>query len=411
MDMDIQKAQVNTLISLLGKSNLDSKTGYRVTCYRMPNGEERSTEYFGLALAEYLQVRRMILIGTASSMWDLLVENVAGDDAAEELRIMLFDAVRAGTVSEDLLGKLAPAIEQKVGRKVTPLVISSSVTFAEQQALLFRLEELLQKDERVALDLTHGFRHLAMLGLAASRYLSHERGVQVVGLYYGALDMTRDGITPVVTVDGLAHLLEWAEAFEGYDASGDFSRFAPLLKRDGLAHEAADALERAWGLLQVSNVSDAARTLYSAWKKLESPLTGASELFRKRLQKALRWCQAQQLSEKLRLLALQSLGRGDVLRAAVFGFECTLVREVEEAGGNPLDYEQRKAADDRLQEAFKGGEEGPDWKRHAYWLLKNVRNACAHSAPPRNTKHAELMRNPERLRRELDATLNRLTNT
>ncbi|MBC7356575.1 MAG: hypothetical protein H5U09_10330, partial [Desulfomicrobiaceae bacterium] len=124
MDMDTQKVQVDTLISLLGKSNLDSTTGYRKACYRMPNGERRSTEYFGLALAEHLQVRRMILIGTASSMWDLLVENVAGDDAAEELRIMLFDAVRAGTVGEDLLGKLAPVIEQNVGRKVIPLVIS-----------------------------------------------------------------------------------------------------------------------------------------------------------------------------------------------------------------------------------------------------------------------------------------------
>jgi hypothetical protein len=39
------------------------------------------------------------------------------------------------------------------------------------------------------------------------------RAVEVEAVYYGALEMTgRDGVTPVVRLDGLLHLQAWAEA-------------------------------------------------------------------------------------------------------------------------------------------------------------------------------------------------------
>lgn len=399
----------DTLVSLLGKTSLGDKTGYRTARYCMPDNQERVTEYFGLVLADYLRAKRVILLGTPGSMWDVLVESVVGDSAAEEPRLALIDAVRTGTVTEELLARLESVIVRKVGRAVECLLVPASVTFDDQQTLLIRLAERLRSRERIALDLTHGYRHLAMLGLAATRYLVHQRNVQLVGLYYGALEMTiRDGVTPVIKVDGLAHLLEWAEAFGAYEANGDFARFAPLLIRDGFPEAIAEQLTRAWHNLQISNISDAARALLPVYGELDKPLTGASELFRSRLTKALSWCQADRLSEKFRRLALQSLDRGDILRTAILGLECILVREVEEAGGDPLDYREREKADERLQAKLRG-DAYPDWEREAYRFLKNVRNACAHGTPPSYPPHAQLMCQPPRLRRELEATLSRLT--
>ncbi|MDW8324913.1 MAG: TIGR02221 family CRISPR-associated protein, partial [Burkholderiales bacterium] len=393
-----------------GKSQLDSKSGYRTARYRLPDGGERETAYFGLALAEYLQAQRVILLGTASSMWDLLVENVVGDAAQEELRVELMEAVRHEAVSETLLAQLTPALERTVGRPVQALVIPHAVAFSDQQELLARLADLVGRGESVALDLTHGYRHLAMLGLAAARYLAHERQVVITGLYYGALDMTREGITPVITLEGLAHILEWSEAFAAYESSGDFSRFAPLLERDGFPAEAAQSLRRGWDFLVLSNVQDAARQLRSALPALERPLKGASELYRARLRKALRWAEPETLHEKQRLLALQALERGDILRATVFGLESFISREVAIRGGDVLNYKEREKVEDAYQEMLRQGEQ-PDWKRAAYWLLKNVRNACTHGTPPTYPPHAELVKNPERLRRELRATLDRLIST
>lgn len=401
---------MTTLISFLGKSQLDSQQGYRSARYRFPDGAERETAYFGLALAEHLHAQRLILIGTASSMWDLLVENVVGDAAQEELRLELIDAVRQQEVGESLLQRLAPAFERQLGRPMQAIVIPHSIDFGEQQRLLARLADELARGERIALDVTHGFRHLAMLGLTAARYLSHARGVQVQGLYYGALDMTANGITPVLELSGLAHAQEWAEALAAYEASGDFSRFAPLLARDGLAAAHVEALARGWHLASVNNVADAARALLPVYQALGEPLTGASELFREKLRRSLRWVAVNVLSERQRLLARQALHRGDALRASLWGYESFLSREVESAGGDPLDYRAREDAEAQYRLELKEGEHA-DWKRSAFWLLKNVRNALAHGTRPTYPPHAQLLQNPQRLREKLEQVLNRLTNT
>lgn len=401
---------MTTLISFLGKSQLDSKNGYRTARYRFPDGAERETSYFGLALAEQLNVQRLILLGTASSMWDLLVESVIGDAAQEELRIELIDAVRQQEVSERLLQRLTPALEQRLGRPVRPIVIPHATGFVEQQQLLERLSDELARGERIALDVTHGFRHLAMLALTAARYLTHARGVQLQGLYYGALDMTADGSTPVVELSGLAHVQEWAEALASYEASGDFSRFGPLLARDGLSAEKAEGLRRGWELLAVNNVADAARALQPVYQVLGQPLAGTSELFREKLRRALRWVAAGGLAERQRVLALQALQRQDFLRAALLGLESFLSAEVEKEGKNPLDYNAKEEAEARYRLELEDGEHA-DWRRSAFWLLKNVRNALAHGTRPAYAPHAQLLQNPVRLREKLEQTLNRLTNT
>jgi|DewCreStandDraft_4_1066084.scaffolds.fasta_scaffold61347_2 CRISPR-associated Csx2 family protein len=401
---------MTTLISFLGKSQLDSKNGYRTARYRFPDGAERETSYFGLALAEQLNAQRLILLGTASSMWDLLVENVIGDAAQEELRIELIDAVRQQEVSERLLQRLTPALEQRLGRPVRPIVIPHATGFVEQQQLLERLSDELARGERIALDVTHGFRHLAMLALTAARYLTHARGVHLQGLYYGALDMTADGLTPVVELSGLAHVQEWAEALAAYEASGDFSRFGPLLARDGLSAEKAEALRRGWELLAVENVADAARALQPVYQVLGQPLAGTSGLFREKLRRALRWVAAGGLAERQRILALQALQRQDFLRAALLGLESFLSAEVERDRKDPLDHDAKEEAEARYRLELKEGEHA-DWKRNAFWLLKNVRNALAHGTRPAYAPHAQLLQNPARLREKLEQTLNRLTNT
>ncbi len=399
-----------TLISFLGKSQLDCNFGYRKARYRFPDGTERESAYFGLELAAYLKATQCILIGTPSSMWDILVENIAGDHGEEELRLSLMDAVKSATVTEPLLSLLLPSISAQTGCSIEALVIPHSAQFEDQQNLLQRLAEKIPPNANVVIDVTHGFRHLAMLAVSATRYLQHARKVHGCGLYYGALEMNEKGVAPVVELSGLAHLQEWAEAMAAHEASGNIAVFAPLLARDGLARDMAHRLKEGWARMNIHNIHDAAQQLLPVYNALNKPLVGASELFRERLRRLLRWVSATTLAEKQRLLALQALERGDLLRAALFGLESFLSREVTAAGDDPLDYTAKKRVEAQFKAELKEGEH-PDWKRNAYWLLKNVRNALAHGTVPTYPPHAQLLKNPERLRRELDATINRLTNT
>lgn len=56
---------------------------------------------------------------------------------------------------------------------------------------------------QVSFDLTHGFRHLGMVGFLSAYMLKRVRDLSVRDLWYGALDMSRDGVTPVLRLDGL----------------------------------------------------------------------------------------------------------------------------------------------------------------------------------------------------------------
>ena len=61
----------HTLISFLGKSKLNQQTGYRKANYDFGNGILKEVSFFGIGLTEVLKPHKLILIGTAGSMWDV----------------------------------------------------------------------------------------------------------------------------------------------------------------------------------------------------------------------------------------------------------------------------------------------------------------------------------------------------
>lgn len=128
---------MHTLVSFLGRGRDNSQTGYRVATYQFPDKSKEPTAYFGLALARYLAPDRLVLLGTAGSMWDVLVENLPGiggeDDA---LRLELMDAVAAHRVNQPLLDSVAPLVERALGRPVQLLCIPFGRDDAEQRAIL-----------------------------------------------------------------------------------------------------------------------------------------------------------------------------------------------------------------------------------------------------------------------------------
>ena len=49
--------------------------------------------------------------------------------------------------------------------------------------------------------------------------------------YYGALDMTRDAVTPVMNLRGLLDIADWTAGQSNLsDKDGDYSVFAPLMR-------------------------------------------------------------------------------------------------------------------------------------------------------------------------------------
>ncbi len=358
-----------TLISFLGKGRADAKTGYRSATYRFDEGFVRTVPFFGLALREYLQPGRLVLVGTPGSMWDVFFDR----EGAEGDTIELIEAIENNQVDAVLLAKHAVRLEHELGVPVQCVLIPFARNTAEQIEVLTLLAEQVREGENLCLDVTHSFRHLPMLALVAARYLSHVAKVKVSELYYGALEMTpAGGETPVLRLSGLLHMLDWVEALATYDKDGDYGVFAALLAADGMEPNRATLLEKAAFFERTSNPVKAREALSSVFPFIEQHRGGLSDLFRDELIKRINWFRAPERYQWEASLARASLGRQDYLRAAMFMYESVSTRAVSyEVRGNPYDHADRKEAYSQIRS------QNTDAK-----TLEYLRNALAHGLRP-----------------------------
>ncbi|ANJ66648.1 CRISPR-associated protein [Halothiobacillus diazotrophicus] len=400
-----------TLLTLLGKGRDNPQTGYRDATYDFPDGQARKTPYFGLALADYLGPEHVVILGTAGSMWGALLEHHTAQDADEHLRLELMEAEAEGRVTQTLLDQVAPLFRAALGHQINPRLVPAGSSPEEQIEILSTIAEQLGKQQHsIHFDLTHGFRHLGMIGFLSAFMIERLRQqIQVEGLWYGALDMTRNGITPVLRLDGLNAVQQWVSALDKFDVSGDYGVFTPLLQADGLPEGAAQCLIKAAHFERISNISNAASQLRTVIQALKEPLGGASSLFQETLHKRLSWASKDNLAEQQRLLAQRALDRGDALRAAILGLEALITHLCLEQNYDPLNYQDRENIGAEFQGQIRAGEH-PQWLKKAYWTLNDLRNSMAHGTRPKHPDNQKLMQNPERLISGLQSILSTLTN-
>jgi CRISPR-associated Csx2 family protein len=387
----------HTLVTFLGRGREDPRAGYRETTYRFPDGTEYRTNFFGLALAEYLQPDRIVVLGTRGSMWGALVEHVAAA-GEEEARIALIDAEAQGAVDQALLDRLIRVLGRAAGREVAPRLIPFGRTEEEQREILRTIAGVVGRAE-VSFDLTHGFRHLGMIGMLSAFMLERTGRLGVRSLWYGALDMmSAEGVAPVLRLDGLNAIQRWVDALGRFDAGGDYGVFAPLLEADGVQPDKARCLADAAFHERTFNLGAAAQKLGTFRSVLASPLPGASGLFQDRLAERLRWIDEKDLAAQQRRLAELYLARADFVRAAQFAWEALISRECK--GYDPQQREKREATEKDLDKKFRV-KDCDKAQAEAFFTLRSLRNALAHGTPPPDERCRRLLKSPQRLHQAL----------
>lgn len=250
----------------------------------------------------------------------------------------------------------------------------------------------------MVIDVTHGLRHLPLLAFTSALYLEAVRGAKVEGIYYGALDMKKGGVAPVLPLNGLLRVAAWTAAVERFQESGDYGVFAGLLEEDGLAPEEAACLRRAAYLERTVQLEPARREVCRFLGVVKGGLPGAARLFGPHLKKKLSWVGDSRLGEYQSRLARESLSRGDYLRAAIFGFEA-FVTGLMRPGEDETDPKGREEAGKEYLMAHRGA---PGMARD-FRRLRALRNALAHARARRDLPCDE-----GELRGELDRLLKRL---
>lgn len=381
---------MTTLISLLGKNKADPKTGYRTANYLFDKDCIRTEPFFGMGLLNYAKPDRLILAGTAGSMWDVFFDHQQTDD---EATLALIDAVAKDAVTSEMLHIHEQRLTEKLGIPVQCLLISYARDEAEQTAILTDLAASLQPGEKVILDVTHGFRHLPMLALVAARYLARVRGVQVQEVYYGALEMTdpTTGHTPVLRLSAMLHMLDWVEALAVYEKSGNYDMFAPLLQNDGMEESRAAMLTDAAYFERNGNPVQAKEKLTGAHKHVRDHQGPLGQLFKATLSEHIGWFRQGSRADWELALADRYLARQDYLRALTYLYEGYVSRTTEKFGGDMNKFADRKEAFDRAN------------NNHDVWLLVHLRNAVAHGVRADNHDAKRLLQNQQELDKKLHA--------
>ena len=131
-----------------------------------------------MALAEHLKPDTAVILGTSGSQWSVLVEHLAKGEEVEEARLQLYEAETRSTITQPMLNAVAPIMRRAVGTVVTPRVIPFGKDADEQYRVLDVIADAVPIGE-VSFDLTHGFRHLGMVGFMSALLECARRGLRV----------------------------------------------------------------------------------------------------------------------------------------------------------------------------------------------------------------------------------------
>ncbi len=406
----------NVLITFLGRSKRENRSdfGYPQANYRFSDGKVRKTSCFGVALAAFLEIDDLIILGTEGSQWGALVEDVTQDNETryEDVRIELLDHEEKGSVTQQLLDRVRPLIEarlrEKSVRTVKPLLIPKGKNNEEQIQILSIIEKTVPNHAKVSMDVTHGFRHLSMLGFMSSFFLDgFKKHLEVKDLWYGALDMTENDRTPVLKLDGLAQVHEWIDALSRFDATGDYGVFEHLLKLDHVSADVAKCLQKAAFYERLGNIGGAQKKLETFKKGLPSSLHGPSGLYRQQLLNRLKWVDEREQSRREKCLASIYLDRKDYVRAAIFAFEGFISYECEKRKRNPRNHTyggDRQETEDDFKNELDNHEISSS-KKTAYYTLKDIRNSIAHASNPEKDHIEKLLKNETALKKEIQSAL------
>lgn len=352
-----------TLVTFLGRPPREENGRYQRTVYEFPDGERTEpVAFFGWVLRERLQPGRLVVLGTAGSIWDHLFESDLDlGGTGEQERVVLMEDVEHHAVTQAQLDRTAPLLEKVLGIPARLRIIPYCRTEAEQVELLRILADEVRPDDRVHLDVSHGFRHLPMLVLLAALYLEVVRGIRVAGIWYGAYNPDT-GKAPVHDLSGLLGIARWLQALQTYDKDGDYGVLCPLLGEAGGLLRQAAFFERTTNPVK-------AREALTGWMSRADRLSAgdpAADLFRDELERRIDWYRGADRAAWEDALAERYLEKGDYLRAAVYGLEANISREVLRIKEDVNNYDCRQNASSVLQ-----GD-------GSFRRLKHLRNAMAH---------------------------------
>lgn len=217
-----------TLISSVGTGVYEN--GYRKTKYVFHDKKVFETHIFLKALLEtkYKDFSKIILVGTKTSAWDMLVEENV------DLWTKVLDAREQKTVSDELISEIEAYLSQTVN---IPVVIKYHTDVIDDDSSLeiFDLYNSIIPeitDENILFDITHGFRSMPILLYQALQFsVSQNEKIKNVELVYGEY-IPAEKLSYVRDLSNYWKYSQISDALTVFNEKLDGFRLAQLIKKE-----------------------------------------------------------------------------------------------------------------------------------------------------------------------------------
>jgi len=393
---------IDLLITFLGKTP-KGETGYRETVYtfsdeRTTSDDKEKTAFFGWSLQNRIKAKRVLVLGTETSMWDHLFEK---DNLMEQYETLSEQLEYNQPVTQQQLNQYAPLLSKEIGFEITLQIIPYCKTDEEQSKLLQIMEKEVSKDNVVHMDVTHGFRHLPMLSLLAAFYLERLKNAEVSQIWYGSFNPdTMEA--PVYQLSGLLEIAKWLQVIAAFDNDGDYGVFIPLLQKAGFSDETINTLKQAAYFENVLNVGEATGKLRKVLNELKNPsikISPSDGLFLPVICKRLEWIAEDKQFEKQLKLAELALERGDYLRSILYAYESVITHLCQCNRVDVNNFEGREKTRKSYEEKIKKNKNSEEFIN--YKLLKHLRNQVAHGSRGTTREAQKILLDEDKMKQKM----------
>ena len=227
------------LISFLGTAQ-DGRH-YNYATYRFPDGREYKDNFIAHVLYQHYGVDRLILIGTAHSMWEEVYYKLAQErglfNESVYFEIGNYCINADHNISLDIPHQ--DDLDNALGDGGKAIVIRYGLNEAELQenaGKILGLEQYLHKGDELYVDVTHSFRSLPLFLMNTLVYLQNvsTKKINIKHISYGMLDITQElGYTPVVELNSVMKINQWITGAYAFTQFGNAYQVADLLEEEG----------------------------------------------------------------------------------------------------------------------------------------------------------------------------------
>jgi len=180
-----------TLISCVGTGMYKKEGGYRKTVYQFPDKKKSEpTSLFLKAILEieYRPIKKIILIGTFTSSWDMLIPDSSSDSSLWE-RILGECSAKDKGISSESIRELKSRLPVWYNNIPFEIIVHTSELNQENVERVFSaymsIPNALDSETDILFDITHGFRSMPLLMFQSLQLNASKIVNRKVQLIYG----------------------------------------------------------------------------------------------------------------------------------------------------------------------------------------------------------------------------------